>query len=74
MMSILRSTLVCSVVQWTMSVKLVNLAGTERERWWSESPKKRKSLFVYWKVEYLLKFPSFGVHVICMNNSIRKRG
>jgi len=52
MMSILRSTLVCSVVQWTMSVKLVNLAERERERErerWSESPKKRKSLFVYWK-------------------------
>jgi hypothetical protein len=32
MMSILRSTLVCSVVQWTMSVKLVNLAERERER------------------------------------------
>jgi hypothetical protein len=51
MMSIWRSTLICSVVQWTMSVKLVNLAQTQRERQrererWSESPKKRKSLFV----------------------------
>jgi hypothetical protein len=32
MMSIWRSTLICSVVQWTMSVKLVNLAQRERER------------------------------------------
>jgi hypothetical protein len=60
-----------------MSVRLVNLAQREkrererereRERW-SESPKKRKSLFCLLESRVLAEVcsPSFGVHLICMN-------
>ncbi len=63
-------------------MRLVNLAQREkrerereRERW-SESPQKRKSLFCLLESRVLAEVssPSFGVHLMCMNISIRKRG
>jgi hypothetical protein len=75
MMSILRSTLVCSVVQWTMSVKLVNLA-TEREREVVRISQKEEDIVCLLESRVLAEVscPSFGVHLICMNISIRTRG
>jgi len=64
-----------------MSVKLVNLADTEREREREREkggqnlPKRERAcLFIGSRVLAEVSSPSFGVHLICMNISIRKRG
>jgi hypothetical protein len=55
-----------------MSVKLVNLA--ERERVRISQKEKEHVCLLESRVLAEVSSPSFVVHLICMNNSIRKRG